>query len=540
MAIDPDVNEMWRHLERICSWNRLSGGPGEARAVDYVVEVLRGYGVPVQVHSFDAYLSNPLSGELEVAGRKYRAKTRAFSASTDGVTGELVHVPGGSDMFKDTETAGRIAATDLRGKVVLTESGSRSNMIAAYRGGAVGFVHMWPSDEPYVHEGTVSPVWGTPTPETIDLIPRIPVVQITQADGERLRAEGGTATLRTRTQTGWFPVRLPVADIRGASDEFVLVAGHIDSWHLGVTDNGTGNVACLEIARLMKHLQPQLRRGVRVAWWPCHSNGRYAGSTWYADHAWQDIHDHCVGYINIDSPGAAGATVYDLITATAENAAFLKGIVREIAGQDPAWERPLRAGDQSFWGPGVSSAHMLLSSRPVGQRAAVGGCGLGWWWHTEEDTMDKADREVLATDCRILAETCYRLATDEVLPYDLTAAIDELAAEVRRLQDAAKGHADFSDLLGALAALRNRALPTAPAARNRAVLRALRALTPINYTAAGPFDHDAAVPAKPVPALQGAARLPTLDPAGSDYRFLQTRLQREQNRLVAAVRQAGW
>jgi hypothetical protein len=48
------------------------------------------------------------------------------------------------------------------------------------------------------------------------------------------------------------------------------------------------------------------------------------------------------------------------------------------------------------------------------------------------------------------------------------------------------------------------------------------------------------VPAKPVPALQGAGRLPSLDPAGSDYRFLQTRLRREQNRLVAAVRSAAW
>ena len=540
MAIHPDVNEMWRHLERICSWDRLSGSPGEAKAVDYVVDCLKGYGIPVEVHSFEAYLSNPISGGMEVAGRKIRAKTRAFSASTDGVTGEIVYVPGGSDMFKDTETAGRIAAADLRGKIVLTEGGGRSNMIAAYRGGAVGFVHMWPSDEPYVHEGTVSPVWGTPTPETIDLIPKIPVVQITKEDGERLRAEGGVATLRTKTETGWFPVRLPVAEIRGQTDEFVLVAGHIDSWHLGVTDNGTGNVTCLEIARLMKQMQPQLRRGVRVAWWPCHSNGRYAGSTWYADHAWQDLHDHCVGYINLDSPGALGATVYDLITATAENAAFLTSVVKEITGQSPEWERPLRAGDQSFWGPGVSSAHMLLSSRPVGQRAAVGGCGLGWWWHTEEDTMDKADRGVLETDCKILAETCYRLATDEVLPYDLTAAIDELATEVKRLQDAAKGHVDFGPLLGELAALRAKKLPADPEARNRAVLGALRQLTPANYTAAGPFDHDAAVPAKPVPALQAATRLPSLNPESNDYRFLQTRLRREQNRLVEAVREAAW
>jgi hypothetical protein len=67
------VDEMWQHLEQICSWDRLSGGPGEAAAVDYVVEVLKGYGLPVQVYEFDAYLSNPVFGGVEMLGEETRS-----------------------------------------------------------------------------------------------------------------------------------------------------------------------------------------------------------------------------------------------------------------------------------------------------------------------------------------------------------------------------------------------------------------------------------------------------------------------------------
>jgi N-acetylated-alpha-linked acidic dipeptidase len=542
------ADEMWRHLEALCRWDRLSGGPGEAAAVDHVLAALAAYGVDADVYTFEAYLSNPLAGAVVVDGREIRAKTRAFSAATpgEGVSGELVYVPGAADMFKDTETQRRIAALDLTGRIVLTEGGGRANMIAAQRRGAVAFIHMWPSDEPYVHEGTVSPVWGTPTPETAGLLPRIPVVQITRGDGLALKArldrgEPVTARVWASTATGWRTVRLPVARIAGASDDFVLVGGHIDSWHVGATDNATGNVCCLEIARVLKRLQPHLRRGVRVAWWPCHSNGRYAGSAWYADHFWEELHEHCVGYVNVDSPGALGATVYDLITAVPENAAFLQGIVEELTGQRPDWERPLRAGDQSFWGPGVPSAHMLLSSRPEGQRAAVGGCGLGWWWHTEEDTLDKADRDVLLTDTRILALTTLRLATAERLPYDLAAAADAFAAEVARIGEAAAGRFDVGPVLAALAELRQAAdrLAAAPApAFNRAVMGALRHLTPAAFTVAGPFEHDAAVPAKPIPALAPAAQLAAMDPGSDGYRFLLTQLVRARNRVRQAIREA--
>ena len=108
-------------------------------------------------------------------------------------------------------------------------------------------------------------------------------------------------------------------------------------------------------------------------------------------------------YINIDSPGPLGATDYSEVTMVAENDDMISSVVHEITGQVPQPERPVRAGDQSFWGPGITSAYMLLSNRPKELRASVGGSGYGWWWHTEEDTIDKVEKAVLDKDCKIYA-----------------------------------------------------------------------------------------------------------------------------------------
>jgi N-acetylated-alpha-linked acidic dipeptidase len=550
--------EMQKHLDYLCSFVRTAGTEGEHRAVQYVVDQLTAWGVPVEVHEFQAYLSNPVAAVVEVVGAERRAltaKTKSFSGATppQGVTGEVVYVPGGANMFRDFDTIGRLEAIELKGKIVLSEGGGRQNMIAAQQGGAVGYIHMWPSAEEPIHEGMANPVWGTPTIETVGRLPVLPVVTVNHASGDWLReqAQQGPVTVRmiTRLEVGWYKELLPVANIPGRSPQFVLAAGHIDSWHLGATDNATGNATCLELARVFWAQRSRLARGVRIAWWPGHSNGRYAGSTWYADHAWQDLYENCVAYINIDSPGPLGATDYSHITAMAENAAFGAGLVSELTGQKVEWERPERAGDQSFWGHGIPSLFMLLSNRPEGQRAQVGGSGMGWWWHTESDTIDKVGMDVQMLDTRIHATAIARLACAPVLPYrlgDLAAEIEELLGS---LQAKAQGRFDMTSAIQAGAAFRASAMAfDATAARagrserkqaaaNEAIVSVLRLMIPVNYTATGPFEHDPAVPLKPLPGLARMGDLSRLEDK-PEYGFVKTYLVRQYNRVVYALRAA--
>ncbi|RUT31254.1 M28 family peptidase [Arsenicitalea aurantiaca] len=536
------VDEMWKHLEKLCEWDRSTGTEGELAAVDYVKSVLESYGLPVTVHEYRAYISHPISGGLtvEMGGEtvKIPAKTRAFSANTPeaGLSGALVSIQGGKNMFKADNAVNLISPETVGGKIVLSESGSRGSMLAAKNAGAVGYIHMWPSDEDVIHEGIVTPVWGTPTPESAGNIPNFPIISIKHNDGVRLRAalEKGEVkgTIHSVTKTGWANVKMPVTEIKGQDDDFVLVAGHIDSWHYGATDNATGNVSCMELARVLKAHEGELRRGVRIAWWVGHSTGRYSGSTWYADHHWAELDANCVAYINIDSPGSLGATDYSEVTAVPETAALVTNAVKELTGQTPNIDRPMRAGDQSFWGVGLPSLFMLLSNRPEGQRAAVGGCGMGWWWHAEEDLVDKADRDVLLKDTQIYAHALLRLTQDEVLPLDLKAQIADLKAQIAEVRDAAGEHFDVSSVNAALGTLDAEiaVIGSLPADKANALIKTVsHRLTALSFTYGDRFDHDPAMPLPMFPALDGARKLAKLDPESNDYGFLQTRLVRNRN-----------
>ncbi|MDR7419156.1 MAG: M28 family peptidase [Armatimonadota bacterium] len=553
---------MWRDLEFLCSLDRTSGSYGERRAMEYITSALRAEGIEVEVYEFDAYLSYPIAGSVVVVAGdglppEIPAKTRAFSVNTGpaGITGEVVYVPGGHDIFRDTETHRRLDAQAIAGKIVLSEAGSRRNMQAAQERGAVAYLHMWPSDEEGIHEGIVSAVWGAPTPENAAAFPRIPILSVTRRSGEAIRAAlgRGPVTLRvhSRTDTGWRAVVLPVATIPGATPEFVLFSGHVDSWYLGATDNATGNVVTMEVARVLQAHRRQLRRGVRFAFWPGHSTGRYAGSSWYADQHWQALHDQCVLHINCDSPGVLGATEYDPVTASAETSAFAVDLIKEMTGQTVTWERPVRAGDQSFWGAGVPTLFMGLSVRPKGHRAAVGGSGLGWWWHTESDTLDKVDRQVLHLDTRIYLAATYRFATAVLLPQRLAAAAREIEDAASTLARDAGDRFDLNPVRAALGRLIARAdafdaavarlagaTSAAPeherrlAVAGRAQRRATRDLIQAAYVGGSPFDHDPAVPQLPLPALQDARELAHLNPDSHAARLLLTRLVRRRNRVI--------
>jgi len=544
-------DRLWEHVKALVQWDRTSGTEGEYAAVNYVVSQLESYDLPVTVHEFKAYLSYPKFGSLTVnTGAnevKFRAKTRSFSANTpvDGVSAEIVSIIGGKNMFAADNAVNEISPQTVGGKIVLSESGSRGTMLAAQEAGAVGYVHMWPSDEPVLHEGIVTNVWGTPTPEVKDRVPTIPIVTVTNGDGQRIREELArgkvTATLVSVTETKWAKVRMPVTEIRGHDEDFVLVAGHIDSWHYGATDNATGNATCLELARVLAKLRGRLRRGVRIAWWVGHSTGRYAGSTWYADHFWHELNDRCVAYINIDSPGSLGATDYGEVTAVPETAALVSQSVEAITGQTPRIERPTRAGDQSFWGIGIPSLYMLISNRPVGQRAAVGGSGMGWWWHAEEDLIDKADPDVLLTDTKVYAHSLAHLVNDEYLPLDVAAQAREIRDFIRSVHEGTGGHLDLSPaitLLEELAVLAGELRKLPPSEANERTKRATHLLTAVSFTSGNRFDHDPAIPTPPVPSLDAARRLPSLDPDSDDYGFLRTRLVRNMNQVLHLLRLA--
>ena len=537
---------LMEHTRTIAAWERESGTPGEARAFDYIERCLKSYGLEVERREIEAFISLPLEGRLAVAdGTPIEGLTHSFSTSVDALEGELVDVGDGTPA-ELARAAGKIAL--VRGLA------TPGKAWAAQQAGTLAqiFVVM-----DHLHNMIVTTIWGAPTPDTASRIPATPCLSILGADGARLRERLAAGPLRvrltTRLRTGWMPIPHLVGALSGRDeDRFVLVSGHVDAWHHGAMDNGSANATMLEVARLLASRRAALRRGVRFAFWSGHSHGRYAGSAWYADHAWRELHQRCVLHLNVDSTGARGATDYSVLHATEEAHALAETVVADVTGQQARARRFSRAGDQSFWGVGVPSAFMSLSGLPKqdtelsrAMERLVGSAGFPWWWHTKDDTIDKIDPDVLALDTKVYLATTLRALNAPVLPLDHSRTTRAVLSELEALQAAAGARFDLTPALDTARALLERlgrvaaTLADVPAARmedvNRTLLRLSRILVPLTYTTGDRFGHDFALPIAPLAGLQPARELATLDPESDRFKFTRVALVRERNRVVHAL-----
>jgi N-acetylated-alpha-linked acidic dipeptidase len=561
-AVSP--KKLWEHLEVFSTLFRDSGSEDEWTAARYIADRLTEYGVDNEILEFDSLISWPLEGKLGIldsngnVAEAVFTRTRSFGAQTPpgGVVGELIFVPfapmaKGDLIFSHRAKAGDYTGLDVNGKFVLTADGGPDGIRRAQERGAAGHIHIWPSDEPLVHEMIATSVWGTPTPESARRLPNIPTMGVTKGDGDALAAKLSqgplTVRLESNVSTEWRRVPLVVGDIPGAeSPDYLLVAGHIDSWYEGITDNATGDASIIEMARVLSPIRDRLKRGVRFAWWPGHSTGRYSGSTWYADVEFLDLRDHAIGFLMIDSPGVREATDWECFFNMAEVEHVTAAVMRDHTGEEHEMKRPLKAGDQSFWGigiPSIGAFSFLRVDHP--DRKTVGGCGGAYWWHTPEDGLETADAELLARDTRIYVDMTLRMVTPEVLPYDFRAAAQEFLSILRELHSVG---GEYLDLLGTIgfasefAAAAERLANSKPmdhAARDAGLKQVGRILNPVLYTIDGPFEVDPALQLPLLPGLAPMRELATLDPASDNHRFLLTKLVRQRNRTDLALRDAA-
>jgi hypothetical protein len=557
-------------LERFATLVRESGSEDERVAASFISERLEELGVPHRVHRPSLYLSLPRGASLKVTSpteREIHAKTPSFSVSTgdEWVEGEMIHVPTGhasgiGDIFGGAVEAD---AADLEGKVVLTEGFPMPGKVAQFSGlGVKAAVFVAPGER--IHEGICTTIWGAPDLDNAGEEPEIPVLAVNKPEGEELARLCGqgpvTVEFRTNLEKSWYPCPLIDAFIEGTEEpeRYVLVHGHLDSWHEGIGDNATGDATLLEMARVFHEHRDALRRSVRIAIWPGHSYGRYAGSTWFADEFALDLEENCIAQVNCDSPGCRWATSYEHMMWMSETDAFCKEVVRDVLGQDAAGTRPLRAGDYSFNNIGITSFFMLSSTMPqelVEEKGyyPVGGCGGNIEWHTEDDRMHIADLDVLEKDIKVYTAAVLRAANAPVHPFDFVATAQELAATLRSYAEAAGDAFDFDPAIAEAEALDEDLVrfredietlgnaeigdPQVGAA-NEKVRRLARILVPINFSRRGKFRHDPALDVPPLPDLAPATRLRDLGAQSHERRVLLTHLTRGRNRVVWALREA--
>ncbi|MCF0254114.1 MAG: M28 family peptidase, partial [Duodenibacillus sp.] len=438
-----DGRRLIKTVEGIVTGERLSNA-AERRALDYMKAEYEAAGCVAHFEEHLGYVSTPEKASLTVAGEPVDCVTHAMTPSCSGLAAPMTYLS-----HKDFKGFG---PADVAGMIVLTDGLALEPKVRALQeAGAAGVIFITGQ---FTHTMIVSRVWGSPTPETMDKYVKIPVVSVSYADGQALKAKAAgkpEAVMSTEVWARWTMMPCLVADIPGRTDDFVIMTSHIDSWWLGAFDNASGNAAGIEVARILAPHKDKLVRGVRFINWSGHSQGRYAGSAQYCDFHFEELSEHCVLNVNADCLGGKGATVMTYSPSMACNKGLAMTALSEAAGVTGyEGHRYSRSCDMSFWGPGVPAMYCQVSEQPPVKGAAAdafsalfGGesktGGFGYWWHTKEDTIDKVDPDVLARDVKVFVSTVWHACADETLPLSAAAEAAELVADIEAWDAMAAG-----------------------------------------------------------------------------------------------------
>lgn len=558
-------------LDKFQTLVRESSSDDEKEAFNYLTKLLDEVSVPHTVHYPKIYLSVPKSAKVHISSPEnieFRAKTPAFSFSTNGqksVPTELVYIAAGDeademDVF-DVNIMDQQGSFD--GKIVLSEGFAMNARVKYFEDrGALGAVFINPGHN--IHDGICTSIWGSPDLDNYEIEPNIPVTAINKTDGDyikKLCQEGEVlVSLETDLKRGWFNCPLLDIHIEGTEEpeKFVLLHGHLDSWTYGLGDNATGDAALVEMARVLHNNRDKLKRSVRIAIWPGHSTGRYAGSTWFADYFGIELDENCVAQVNCDSPGCRWATSYDYMDWTPEVDAFCQKAIYDAIESPSKGNRPVRAGDYSFNNIGITSYYMLSSTLPedVAKEKGyypVGGCGGNIEWHTEDDLMHIVDEDILLKDMKVYLLSVVRNANANILPYDFTATVEEHLKTIESYQgfvdksifSFGKIKEDGKSLLeelkyfySKLESLSDKNINDLPIQKaNDLLLELGRKLIRINSSRAGKFRHDLAIDIPALPDIAPVKELSKYNENDHLYHVTLNHLLRGCNRISSVYRE---
>jgi carboxypeptidase Q len=285
----------WQRLAELTDTygNRLSGSENLGRAITWAAETMKKDGLE-NVHTEKVMVPKWTRGRESAE----IVDPPRHPLSILGLGGTVATPPGGLEaevLVVESFNELRMRIADAKGKIVLfnepftnyadTVSYRTGSARAAAQAGAVA-----------VLVRSVGPV-GLRTPHTGSVqyqsdLPPIPAAAMSGEDANRiarLTARGRKVRVHLSLE-GHSDADVEsanvVGEIRGREkpEEIVVLGGHIDSWDVGAgaSDDGVGCVITWEALRLMKKLNIQPRRTVRLVLWTNEENGT-RGAAAYAE-----------------------------------------------------------------------------------------------------------------------------------------------------------------------------------------------------------------------------------------------------------------
>ncbi|MFQ3282642.1 MAG: Zn-dependent M28 family amino/carboxypeptidase [Reinekea sp.] len=290
--------------------NRAAGLEGYTESVNYVVDELEDMGYRVSYDSFDfnafyergdgqlsALSPVPTSYQWDV-DFTYLSQTEPGSVTA---TVEAVDLALGLDNASSSgcETDDFLGFT--AGNIALVQRGACAFSVKAENAataGAVGVV-IFNQGNSEDRKGLINATLGS------DYAGGIPVFFATYDNGEAWAAqESLTLSMMADVIREVRTVDNVIAETRwGDPDNVVMVGAHLDSVFegAGINDNGSGAVAVLEMADLLK--RARIRNKVRFAWWGAEEAG-LVGSTEYVQRLNAEELARIKVYLNFDMIGS--------------------------------------------------------------------------------------------------------------------------------------------------------------------------------------------------------------------------------------------
>jgi carboxypeptidase Q len=235
------------------------------------------------------------------------------------------------------------------------------------------------------------------------------------ADGERVELEFDIVNrIYPEGRTSYNAI----AEIRGTTDEVVMLGGHLDSWHAatGATDNAIGCAVAMEAVRILKAIGISPRRTIRVALWSGEEQGMrgsraYVGQQFGTFEEPKPAYGKLSGYLNIDYGTGRVRTM--TVFGPAEAAVALRQTLAPfkdlgVLGANSMRSRQSANSDHSsFSEAGLPGINTLQD--PIEYDT--------YTWHSNLDTYERIVEEDVIKSAIVLAATIYHLAMrDEMLP----------------------------------------------------------------------------------------------------------------------------
>lgn len=381
---------------------RVTGTDQEKEAARYIQQQMERYGYDVSTQEFD--IANRMQGQLVTSmddnELAIRIATGSSSTTEEGVSGAIYHAGLGEPGDFSEEVVGNIALIQ-RGGFSFWEKVEH-----ATEAGAAGVIIYDNAD------GLVPP-----TPSLGDNTASIPVVAITQADGEALleEIEGSevTATIKISEITNQksqnvIAVKKPKVKPSDNHD-IVYVTAHYDSvpYAPGANDNASGTSVVLELARIMKGYPTD--KEVRFVFFGAEEIG-LVGSRYYVSQLSDNELARSTANFNLDMVGTNWEEATAMFVNVVDGAPNLvwqsANDAAERLGNDSLILFERGASDHvAFYEAGIDAANFI---RREPETAA-----LEPWYHTPFDTIDKISQDRIQEAGELIGSAIYDFVRKE-------------------------------------------------------------------------------------------------------------------------------